>query len=69
VWGFTPKGEFSFGGTYAHHIDGAIAFGIGAPDVDMLLHKANEFLPLEDLDRQVELCALTIAQLCEENPL
>ena len=69
VWGFTPKGEFSFGGTYAHHIDGAIAFGIGAPDVDMLLHKANEFLPLADLDRQVELCALTIAQLCEENPL
>ena len=69
VWGFTPRGEFSFGGTYAHHIDGAIAFGIGAPDVDMLLHKANEFLPLADLDRQVELCALTIARLCEENPL
>lgn len=69
VWGFTPKGEFSFGGTYAHHIDGAIAFGIGAPGVDMLLHKANEFLPLGDLDRQVELCALTIAHMCGEDPL
>ena len=69
VWGFTPACEFSFGGTYAHYIDGAIAFGIAAPGVDTLLHKVGEFLPLADLDRQVELCALTMARLCRENPL
>ena len=69
VWGFTPECEFSFGGTYAHYIDGAIAFGIAAPGVDTLLHKVGEFLPLADFDKQVELCALTMDRLCRENPL
>ena len=69
VWGYTPKPEFSFAGTYAHYVDGAIAYGIAAPGVDTLLHKANEFLPIADFDRQVELCALTICHMCQEKPL
>lgn len=69
VWGVSPSPSFSFGSTYAHHIEGAVAVGVGTPGVDLLLHKANEFLSLGDLERQVELCSLAIARLCAENPL
>lgn len=69
VWGILPHPSFSFGSTYAHHIEGAIAFGVGTPGVDLLLHKPNEFLPLGDLERQVELCSLAIARLCAEKML
>lgn len=51
-------------GSYAHFVDGAIAVGRAEPGVDCRIHKADEWLPLADLDRLVELLALSIVHFC-----
>lgn len=58
--------HFSIGASYAHYVEGAIATGVAAPGVDTMLHKANEFLLLEDLDHMVELYTLAILNLCSQ---
>ena len=52
-------------GSYAHFVEGAIAVGRAEPGVDCRIHKADEWLPLADLDRLVELLALSIVHFCE----
>lgn len=66
--GYDAACVYCFGGTYAHFIDGAIATGITAPGIDANLHKANEFLPLDDFEKVVEFYILLILSLCSENP-
>ena len=56
--------HFSIGASYAHYVDGAIATGVAAPGIDTMLHKADEFLPLEDFDHMVELYTLAILNVC-----
>ena len=56
--------HFSIGASYAHYVDGAISTGVAAPGIDTMLHKADEFLPLEDFDHMVELYTLAILNVC-----
>lgn len=64
VHGSEPQCVFSNAGSYAHFVEGAIAVGRTEPGVDTRIHKANECLPLADLERLVELCALSIVRFC-----
>ena len=68
VRGYDAKCCFILGASYAHFVDGAIATGRAAPGIDTRIHKANEFLPLDELDKMVELYALAILRLCSEHP-
>ena len=43
--------------------------GIAAPGIDTMLHKADEFIPLDDFDKLVELYTLAIVRLCVSDPL
>lgn len=61
--------HFSIGASYAHYVDGAISTGVAAPGIDTMLHKADEFLPLEDFDHMVELYTLAILNICSQETL
>lgn len=51
------------GGTYAKGINNTIAFGCAFPDKDYKIHNANEWCPIEDLTRQVEIYVAGILKL------
>lgn len=61
--------HFSIGASYAHYVEGAIATGVAAPGIDTMLHKADEFLPLEDFDHMVELYTLAILNFCGQETI
>ena len=65
VRGMEPAIVSQVAGSYAHFVDGAIAVGRAEPGVDCRIHKTDEWLPLADLDRLVELLALSIVHFCE----
>ena len=65
VRGAEPQVVSMVAGSYAHFVPGAIAVGRAEPGVDCRIHKADEWLPLADLDRLVELLALSIVHFCE----
>ena len=69
VRGYEATCAFSIGASYAHYVDGAVSTGIAAPGIDTMLHKADEFLPLDDFDKLVELYTLAILRLCVSDPL
>ena len=64
VRGIEPQCVCQLAGSYAHFVDGAIAVGRAAPGVDCRIHKADEWLPLADFDRLVELLALSMIRFC-----
>jgi succinyl-diaminopimelate desuccinylase len=64
VRGIEPAIVSQVAGSYAHFVDGAIAVGRAAPGVDCRIHKADEWLPLADFDRLVELLALSMLRFC-----
>jgi succinyl-diaminopimelate desuccinylase len=66
VFGRPAECYFSIGASYAHYVDGAISTGVAAPGIDTMLHKADEFLPLEDFNRMVELYTLAILNICSQ---
>ena len=51
------------GGTYAKGIDNTIAFGCAFPGKDYHIHDANEWVPVEDLLKQVEIYVTAIIRL------
>jgi len=53
------------GGTYAKHVPGIIAFGCGFPGVDNHIHDANEFLDIDELERQTTIYVRAIENLLE----
>lgn len=61
--------HFSIGASYAHYVEGAISTGVAAPGIDTMLHKADEFLPLEDFDHMVELYTLAILNFCNQETI
>ena len=66
VHGSAAHCAFSSAGSYAHFVEGAIAVGRAATGVETRIHKANECLPLAELERLVELLALSIVRFCSE---
>lgn len=64
VRGIEPQCVCQLAGSYAHFVPGAIAVGRAAPGVDCRIHKADEWLPLADFDRLVELLALSMIRFC-----
>lgn len=66
VTGRSAACAFSVGASYAHYVDGAVSTGVAAPGIDTMLHKCDEFLPLEDFFHMVELYTLLTLQLCSE---
>ena len=60
------KGEcLSVGGlTYAHSIDGAVAFGCRMPGKCCNMHAANECIPLSDLLLSAEMFTRAIIEMC-----
>ena len=60
VRGIEPAVVSMVAGSYAHFVDGAIAVGRAAPGVDCRIHKADEWLPLDDFARLTELLALSM---------
>lgn len=55
------------GGTYARAFDNAVAFGILFPGEPDMCHKRNEYWPVEDLMKNVEIIAQATAALASEN--
>lgn len=53
------------GGTYAKGINNTIAFGCAFPDKDYKIHNANEWCPVDDLVKQVEIYVAGILKLLE----
>ena len=53
------------GGTYAKGINNTVAFGCAFPDVDYKIHNANEWCPVDDLVKQVEIYVAGILKLLE----
>lgn len=53
------------GGTYAKGIHNCIAFGCAFPHKNYKIHDANEFLPIEDFKKQVEIYVQAILKLLE----
>lgn len=53
------------GGTYAKGINNTIAFGCAFPEKDYKIHNANEWCPIEDLTKQVEIYVAGILKLLE----
>jgi succinyl-diaminopimelate desuccinylase len=51
------------GGTYAKGIENTIAFGCAFPGKDYRIHNTNEWCPVEDLIRQVEIYVAGIQKL------
>ena len=66
VHGAEPRVVSMVAGSYAHFVDGAIAVGRAAPGIDCRIHKADEWLPLADLERLTELLVLSIVKFCEK---
>ncbi|MBQ8171062.1 MAG: Sapep family Mn(2+)-dependent dipeptidase [Oscillospiraceae bacterium] len=52
------------GGTYVHHIDGGVAFGVERGDTDYHMHGADEFFPVEELLRDAVMFAAAIVEIC-----
>lgn len=53
------------GGTYAKGINNTVAFGCAFPEKDYKIHNANEWCPIEDLTKQVEIYVAGILKLLE----
>lgn len=53
------------GGTYAKGINNTIAFGCAFQGKDYKIHNANEWCPIEDLIKQVEIYVAGILKLLE----
>ena len=51
--------------TYANGINNTVAFGCAFPDVDYKIHNANEWCPVDDLVKQVEIYVAGILKLLE----
>ncbi len=66
VRGIEPQVVSMVAGSYAHFVPGAIAVGRAAPGIDCRIHKSDEWLPLADFDRLVELLALSMIRFCEK---
>jgi succinyl-diaminopimelate desuccinylase len=54
------------GGTYAKEIDNTIAFGCAFPGKDYKIHNANEWCPVDDLLKQVEIYVAGIEKLLQQ---
>lgn len=52
------------GGTYVHHIDGGVAFGVERGDTDYHMHGADEFITVDELLKDAVLFAEAIAEIC-----
>lgn len=53
------------GGTYVHHLEHGVAFGIDNEGVDTHMHGDDEFVVLENLFNACKIYALAIADLCK----
>ncbi len=52
------------GGTYVHNVDGGVAFGAIAKDVNTNMHGADEFMPVNDLITAAKIYAGVIYDMC-----
>jgi len=52
------------GGTYVHHVEGGVAFGVERGDTDYHMHGADEFITLDELLKDAVLFAEAIAEVC-----
>lgn len=52
------------GGTYAHDIDGGVAFGAAFPGVDNHMHGADEYIGVEELRLNARMIAHAVLALC-----
>lgn len=52
------------GGTYVHHVEGGVAFGVERGDTDYHMHGANEFITLDELLRDAVIFADAIVEIC-----
>ncbi len=55
------------GGTYVHGIPNGVAFGVEFPGVDNRIHGADEFIGVDELQKDARLIACAIATVCAEN--
>ncbi len=53
------------GGTYVHNVEGGVAFGAIAKDVNTNMHGADEFMPVDDLIKAAEIYAGVIYDMCK----
>ena len=63
--GFKPYCKYTGGGTYAHIIEGAVAFGARFEDTPKTAHMADEFIPERDLILSSKIFAHAIVELCQ----
>lgn len=52
------------GGTYVHHVEGGVAFGVERGDTDYHMHGADEFITVEELLKDAVMFACAIAEIC-----
>lgn len=52
------------GGTYVHHVDGGVAFGVERGDTDYHMHGADEFITVEELLQDAVIFANAIVEIC-----
>ncbi len=52
------------GGTYVHHVDGGVAFGVERGDTDYHMHGADEFITVDELLRDAVMFADAIVEIC-----
>ncbi len=52
------------GGTYVHHVEGGVAFGVNFPGGDVHMHGAEEFIERRHLLLDALMMALAVTQLC-----
>ena len=52
------------GGTYVHHVEGGVAFGVERGDTDYHMHGADEFITVDELLKDAVLFAEAIAEIC-----
>lgn len=53
------------GGTYVHHVEGGVAFGVERGDTDYHMHGADEFITVDELLKDAVLFANAIAEICK----
>lgn len=53
------------GGTYVHDVEGGVAFGAIARDVNTNMHGADEFMPVDDLIIAAKIYASVIYDMCK----
>lgn len=53
------------GGTYVHNVEGGVAFGAIARDVNTNMHGSDEFMPVDDLIKAAEIYAGVIYDMCK----